>query len=144
MKPNILQKIKKHLFTIISLTVTFVILMYFFFSTDGVENLGTILMQLQPFWLVLSLAFMVVYWLLEAVMLHILTLGIYSEKWNFRNSFMNAMVGMYYSALTPFATGEPMQIYYMKRHGMDIGPASSVVALKSLSYSIILTVYALI
>jgi uncharacterized protein (TIRG00374 family) len=139
-----LRKIKKNLFTIISLTVTFIILMYFFFSSDGVENLGDILMQLQPFWLIMSLVFMLIYWMLEAVMLHIITVGVYPEKWSFHSSFINAMTGMYYSALTPFATGEPMQIYYMKRQGMDIGPASSVVALKSLSYSIVLTLYALI
>lgn len=46
-------------------------------------------------------------------------------------SFSVGLIGMYYSSITPAATGgQPMQVYALKRHGVPAGVASSALAVK--------------
>ena len=42
-----------------------------------------------------------------------------------------ALVGQYYNAATPFASGgQPVQVYYMSRFGVSAGNSSSVLIIK--------------
>ncbi len=44
-----------------------------------------------------------------------------------------------------FATGgQAMQIYYMRKLGMDTGGAGSIIAVKSLVYQVIMVLFALV
>ena len=138
------KMIRRNLFAVISITITAILLLAFFFATDGINNLGMIISTLRPEWLVLAIACMVIYWLMEGGTLHIFTLHVY-RKWRFRDSWDTGMIGLLYSAVTPFSTGgQPMQIYHMKRLGMDTGGATSIIALKTLIYQVGLVAYALV
>ena len=66
-------------------------------------------------------------------------------QWKYWHSLIIGMIGLLYSALTPFATGgQAMQIYYMRKLGMDTGGAGSIIAVKSLVYQIIMVLFALV
>ena len=136
--------IKKNLFVIITLTLTAGTMLVLLFTTDDVASLGQIIMTLQPGWLLLALATAVCGWLLEGYVL-----GLFSKHvcptWTFGRAFSIGMTGLLYSALTPFSTGgQPMQIYNMKKMGMDTGKAGSVVALKTVVYQIVMVAYFLV
>ena len=56
---------------------------------------------------------MVIYLLLEAVNLH-RTLKVLGEKVTFWQNIKYAIIGFFFSSITPAASGgQPMQIYYM-------------------------------
>lgn len=136
--------IRKNLFVIITLVLTVGMLLYFFFTTDGITTMGKLVTQLKPGWLFLSVAAAVGCWLLEGLTLHTICVRLYPQ-WRFGSSFSVAMTGFLYSALTPFSTGgQPMQIYSMHKMGMGTGKAGSIIAVKTLTYQVIMVAYSLI
>ncbi|HEX3039437.1 MAG TPA: lysylphosphatidylglycerol synthase transmembrane domain-containing protein [Caproiciproducens sp.] len=136
--------IRKNLFVIITLVLTVGVLLYFLFTTEGITTLGRLVTQLKPQWLFLSVAAAVGCWLLEGITLHLICIRLYPQ-WRFGSSFSVGMTGFLYSALTPFSTGgQPMQIYSMHKMGMDTGKAGSIIAVKTLTYQVIMVAYSLV
>lgn len=144
MKPAFLGTIKKNLFGIITAVLSAGVLLGFLFSADGIASLARISQNMRYEWLLVALAMAVAAWFLEGIVLNIFCKVIY-QQWKFRYSFCIGMEGILYSALTPFSTGgQPMQIYSMRRLGMDTGAASSIIAMKTVVYQIILVLYSLV
>ncbi len=136
--------IKKNLFVIITLALSIVVLLYCLFTTDGITTLGHLITRLQPEWVFMAVASVVGCWLMEGFVLHMLCLHLYPE-WSIGHSFTVGMIGLLYSALTPFSTGgQPMQIYSMHKMGMDTGKAGSIIAVKTLTYQVVMVLYSLV
>lgn len=136
--------LKKNLFVIITLVLTIGVLLYFLVTTDGINTLTHLVARLQPQWVVMSVVAVIGCWLMEGFVLHLLCLHLYPE-WNYARSFTVGMIGLLYSALTPFSTGgQPMQIYSMHKMGMDTGKAGSIIAVKTLTYQVIMVAYSLV
>ena len=54
-----------------------------------------------------------------------------------RSNMKVALIGLYYSCITPFATGgQPMQIYYYHKDGVPYGAATSVLSVKFFCYQV--------
>ncbi len=97
----------------------------------------------NKFFLVLAFLSMVLFWLSDAYIIHKMkkTLNIESH---FNSSIKLAMIGQYYSAITPFATGgQPAQIYCLVNEGVQVGAASSLMITKLLIYQIVVTFYSI-
>lgn len=138
------RKLGKKLFVVITLVLSAGILLYFLYTTDGIETLGHILTTLKPQWLLLTVLAAFSGWFIEGWTLNILCNHL-QQGWNYGRSFLVGMTGLFYGALTPFSTGgQPMQIYVLSNMGMDAGTASSIVAVKTLIYQIVMVVYSLI
>jgi uncharacterized protein (TIRG00374 family) len=136
--------IRKNLFVIITLVLTIAVMMYFFFTTDGIRTLAGLVTKLEPQWLLLSALAVIACWILEGFVLNMICVHI-SPDWSFGKSFSIGMTGLLYSALTPFSTGgQPMQIYSMHKMGMDAGKAGSIIAVKTLTYQVIMVLYSLV
>lgn len=119
------------------------VLSYFLLKDDGLKNLQDSLMDLQPGWLLCVVLGVVGGWVLEGYVLHLFCRHLY-PKWTFGRSFYIGMVGLLYSNLTPFSVGEPVEVYNMMRVGMDVGAASSIVAVKSLVHHAVTFFYSLL
>ncbi|MFR8002614.1 MAG: lysylphosphatidylglycerol synthase transmembrane domain-containing protein [Hydrogeniiclostridium sp.] len=144
MLKNLGFKIKRNLFPVITCSLALIILLIFLFANNGIENLRQLIPQIQGVWLLAALATAVLTMLLEGLTLHLFCRHLYS-KWTYGRSFSVGMTGLLYSAITPFSTGgQPMQIYAMRKMGMDTGKAGSIIAMKTLSYQVIMVTYALI
>lgn len=140
----LMERFKKNLFVIITLVLSIGVLLYFLFTTDGIVTLGHIITTLNIKWFLMALASAVLCWILEGYVLHLLCAHLYPD-WSFGRSFSIGMIGLLYSALTPFSTGgQPMQIYTMRKMGMDTGKAGSAIAMKTLTYQIVMVVYSLV
>jgi conserved hypothetical protein len=135
--------IKKNLFSIISIILTIGILLFFMLTEEGIRNLRHVLFRLQPVWLLWIIVGVLAGWLLEGFVLHLFCRHIY-KQWRFGQSFYVGMVGLFYSALTPFSIGEPMEIYNMTKMGMDTGSAGSIIAVKSLVHHAVTFFYSLV
>lgn len=138
------DKLKRNLFAIITISLSMGFMLYFIMQPKTLETLGNILSDLRPEWVFITLLAVAAGWLLESMTLHVFCHHV-KRDWTLGRSFCVAMTGLFYSAITPFATGgQPMQIYSMKKMGMDTGKAGSAIALKTLSYQVVMVLYALI
>jgi uncharacterized protein (TIRG00374 family) len=124
------------LFNLISLAVTATILLAVVVGNRGVGGLLTRWGSLRARWTIAAVACMVGNWLLEGLSLHRLTSCLYRGV-PFRSSMRTAMVGQLYSALTPFSSGgQPVELLYMQRDGLDAGGGASVLTIKSIVYQL--------
>ena len=104
------------------------VLVYFLITTEGITAFAEIAGSIQIPWFISIFAAIIVGWLLEALVLHFFCKKVYPQ-WKYWHSLIIGMIGLLYSALTPFATGgQAMQIYYMRKLGMDTGGAGSIIA----------------
>lgn len=137
-------KLRKNLFAVITIVLTACVMLYFLFSTTGISDLKRIFGTLSPMWLCAAVGAAVGAWLLEGFVLWLLCRRVH-PGWSYFYSFTVGMIGLLYGALTPFATGgQPMQIYAMKRMGMDAGTAGSAVALRTVFYQVVMVLYSLV
>ncbi len=143
MKRIMNKALLKNIFSVLTLLLSVGILAYFMLTEDGLKNLKHVLFHLQPVWLLWILAGVIAGWFLEAYVLHLFCRHL-KKDWTFGKSFYAGMVELFYSSITPFNMGEPMEIYNMTKMGMDIGSASSVVAVKSLVHHGVTFFYSLI
>lgn len=138
------QTIKRNLFGIITVLLSAIILLVFLFASDGIASLQEIGPSLSVPWLLLAIGLSAGTWVLEGLTLNLFC-KILCPQWTFRYSLDIGLLGILYSALTPFSTGgQPMQIFYMKRLGMDVGKSGSVIAMKTLVYQVIMVLSALL
>ncbi len=133
---------QKKWFTTITLFLSIGVILYFLFTTDGVETLLHISKNIRLRWLGIALLAVLARYAIEGYVLYLLCRHL-DPSWSFRKSFTVGMIGFLYSALTPFSAGEPMEIYTMDKMGMSAGASSAVIALKSLIYQIVMMVYSL-
>ena len=133
----------KKRFTVITLCLSVGVLLYFLFTTDGIDTLWRIKSNIEPIWLLWAVLAVIGRWLIEGYVLLILSRHL-DPHWQFRKSFTVGMIGFLYSALTPFSMGEPMEVYSMTKMGMDPGSASSIIAVKSLVHHAVTFLYSLV
>lgn len=144
MSKKIKEKLKKNWLVITTLGISTGILVYSLFCQNGIMTLGNIIAKLRVGWVIATLAAVIASWLLEGFVLHIIVKHIWKD-WDYSKSYNIGMVGVLYSAITPSATGgQPMQIITMHNMGMDTGVACSAIAIKTLTYQIVMVLYAVI
>jgi len=91
----------------------------------------------------ISLGFLslVLFWLTDGLLLHHITSYIYGKTPLFK-SLKVGLIGLYYGALTPFATGgQPMQVVYMKRDNIPYGTSMGIVSVKFIVYELSLCLF---
>lgn len=111
---------------------------------DGPAKLLAALAAANLWWLGCCGLCMLVYWVLEARVLHLVAHRL-SPMQRFRNTFSTSMIGQLFNCITPFASGgQPIQAYHMVRTGMPLGLASSALLSKFIIYQTVLTLYSLV
>lgn len=142
MEFSLKQLFKKNWLAIVTTVITVAILVYFLITTDGINAMRAVADQLQVPWLVLMVGAVLANWALEGLALHYIARRIYPD-WKLRNSIVIGMVGLLYGALTPFSSGgQPMQVYYMKKMGMDAGKAAAIITVKTMVYQVVMVIFA--
>ena len=87
---------------------------------------------------------MVVHIVLEAVNIR-RTLKILGNKTKFRSCLKYALIGFFFSGITPAASGgQPMQIYYMHRDGITVGHSTLALLINLTSMQIVTISVALV
>jgi uncharacterized protein (TIRG00374 family) len=116
-----------------------IVLGFVFFSSDA-GALARQFHRLRLWWVAAAVGCMIVYWLLEAGILHRMLRPAYPGQ-RFLNSFRVAMGGQYFNAITPFASGgQPFQAYYLTRQGVPLGVAMNALLSKFIVYQAALVV----
>ncbi len=132
---------KKNIFNFFIVGISLIILLVLILKTQGLYAFFRQLSMLSFPWVLLSLAFMLLYWSFESLSLHLITL-FHGVRKRFRESFSITMVGQFFNSITPFATGgQPAQVIYLMKNGVETGNASSIIMIKFISFQTILTIY---
>lgn len=109
---------------------------------NGQEMTGAVdaLKAIAPVWIVLCVGAYLLHLCLDASTIwHYLRCQGY--KVSFRYALFNSIIGMYYSNVTPGATGgQPMQVYYLKKKGVPIGIGTSALTVKFFCFQFMLAV----
>ncbi len=141
---KVLTFLRKNWLMLLAVVLSVATILTFFLVTDGVSTIQQIYKSLQYWWLLLAVLFVVLQWVFDALALHVLAVQ-HQPGRRFKRSFITAMVGVLYSALTPSSTGgQPMQVVSLGRQGMDTGTATSIIVLKTALNQIAITLYALV
>ena len=91
-------------------------------------------LALQPLWLALCAGGIAGYWLLQACV-YAVAGRVAGGPMSFGKNLSMMLLGEYYSALTPFASGgQPMQLGYYKRYGVGLAKGSCILAVRYIGY----------
>jgi glycosyltransferase 2 family protein len=135
---------KKTTINIIIISISFIAMLMLIFFTHGIKGVADLLIRMNYFWLAAAFGCIVIYWFLDAAILHFITKSIY-KKQRYVNSFKAAMICKLFDSITPFSTGgEPAQAYMMVKDGVKPGHAASIVVIKSVIFQTVFVAYALV
>lgn len=96
---------------------------------------------LKLYWLAGAAGCMLMFWVMDSLILRYLLAAIF-KPWHFKGCMEVALIGQYYNAVTPFASGgQPAQVYYMSRFGIPAGYSTSVLIIKYLIYQVVLSIF---
>lgn len=109
-------------------------------NNNELQNIGQAFTNISPWWILACLGAWLCYFLLESV-----SLAYFLHKQgypvDFRYVMFVALMGLYYSNITPGASGgQPMQVYYLKKRDVPIGVSSSVLTVKFFCFQFMLLV----
>lgn len=136
---------KNKIFNTVVIILSACIFLSFFIFSNGLTSLSKVLRTLNFSWLLLAVLCIIIFWFLETAILYIITLSIYKTHHLFLKSIKFAMVGQFFSAITPFQSGgQPAQLYSMVENNIPAGPSGSVLMIKFIIHQTTLTFYSLL
>ncbi|MCY6371015.1 lysylphosphatidylglycerol synthase transmembrane domain-containing protein [Clostridium ganghwense] len=135
---------KNKLFNTTIIVLSTAILLGFVIFSKGLEHLISQLKNLNYMWILLAVFCMLMYWIIESIVLNIFIQSL-NLRQKLRESLKITMVGQFFNSVTPFASGgQPAQLYFMMKRGINGGSASSILTMKLIVYQGVLTIYSLI
>ena len=130
-----------NIFIVIASSVLFVI---FIFFTNGLKEMLNFFKYIDYSWILAGFFCMSLYWCTDALVIQTVTAAL-SERLTFVNFFKVTMLGQFFNAITPLATGgPPAQLYAMKKMGISGGHAASALIIKSICHQFTIFIYTLI
>ena len=95
-------------------------------------------------WLLVTFGFMLAAMVARAFSLFCFA-RLFTRKYHFHQAVAVDMIGVFYNAVTPGASGgQPMQAYTFKKQGIPISSAVSMLAMHSIVYQIMLIIYGIV
>lgn len=103
---------------------------YFALRSGDINQIGKALLQVNPIWLLGGVACFAVSAFMEGFIPYTY-FRLQKISTRLRACVRVGLIGMYYSSITPAATGgQPMQVYSLKKRGIPPGITSSALAVK--------------
>ena len=131
-----MRKNRKYIFSIRYISITVIVVGLVAIFNPNFEDVFSAIARFSVWWLVACIGALLFYWLTDALLLYDITSYMYKRE-PFRRALKVGIIGLYYGALTPFATGgQPMQVMYLKRSKMPMGTATCVVCIKFVVYEL--------
>ncbi len=134
---NIIRKQNKKylgslLFSVLLILVTF----YFVLRESQINELLLTIKNADPFYLGIGLLAMLLFVASEAFGIRVL-LKSFAYRLSLWKCLKYSFIGFYFSSITPGASGgQPAQVYYMKRDGVEIGSSSLAILVITVSYQV--------
>ena len=139
-----MNKIKKYILNMLLFVFLIWLTFKILFANQDMDELLMIIHSTNKMFLVGSCFAMLIYCMLEALNL-MRTLKRLETDTTYFKCLKYAFIGVFFSAITPAASGgQPMQVYYMHKDGLDIGHSSLALLINLTSFQITTILMALI
>ena len=127
MKKKISVKLILNIILIIFLVALFA---YLCFSDNGLIYLLKNSKGINKGWLLMAFLCQIINLIIDIYLVYKFTANM-DKKYKFRYAVRSAMIGQFFSAITPSSSGgQPMQVYAMSKQGVDSGTATSALMQK--------------
>jgi len=132
------KKVLGLVYIVVTLAITLGICL---FTTEDFTPLIDVIQNIDWWWLLGGLGCMIVYFVFEAMPQYIIYKN-HGYSLPFLQSVKVGLIGLYYSGITPSATGgQPMQIYYLSKLDLPVGVSSFISVLKLIFFQGTMTVF---
>lgn len=132
-----MKKKKKIIMNLIFFTLLMIITFYVILKGQDIGELVKILKSVKLQYIGIAVVCMIFYVLCEAINIR-RTLKELNEKVPFRTNVKLALIGFFYSGITPAASGgQPMQAYYMHKDGLSVGNSTLSLLVNLISMQIV-------
>ena len=122
-----MKKAKKMIRNFIIFILLIFLTFYAIFKDQNIGEIFNVILSVKKQYIFIAILAMCVYVTCEAINIG-RTLKTLNEKTNFFRNIKYALIGFFFSGITPAASGgQPMQIYYMHKEGVSV--ANSTIAL---------------
>jgi hypothetical protein len=128
-------------------TLTFVSLFYSFYGAGegnvvaGFNLIGSALISCNPWWLLCIALLMISSYLLDGLIILIFC-RLYTRHYAFRQGVASSMMGAFYNSVTPASSGgQVMQVYTLKKQGIEVSNAASIMVMWFILYQSALIVF---
>ena len=126
---------------IIVVVLSMIGLVGYIFIVEDYHNIIRIIHSVKPVWILWAVLFMVAYWVIESLILHVVMKKLHPSQ-SYLESMKTSMIGQFYNSVTPFASGgQPMQAFYMVKTGVPLGISTSALVVKLITYQIVIALY---
>jgi uncharacterized protein (TIRG00374 family) len=133
-----LDSAKKTILNILFLAALLVLTFYLMFRGQDLAPILKEAAAMNKIYLCVGIVLVVIFVCCESVIIQYL-LRVIKIKWPLRKCIRYSFVGFFFSCITPSATGgQPAQIYYMKKEGLDIPKSTIVLLLVTIEYKAVL------
>jgi uncharacterized membrane protein YbhN (UPF0104 family) len=120
-------------------------------STTGQGDIGagariiwSALTGCNIWWLIAIVGLVILSYFLDGVIIQIFC-RLYTRHYYFHQGVANSMIGAFYSAVTPGASGgQVMQVYTMKKQGIEVSNAASIMVMWFIIYQVSLIAFDLL
>ena len=133
----------KFVFNFILIIFLAILFGYLCFSDNGLIDLIKNSKGFNKTWLTMSFLCQIINLFIDIYLVYKFTNNM-DEKYTIKKAIRSAMIGQFFSAITPGASGgQPMQVYAMAKQGVDSGISTSALVQKFLVYQTVLTFYSM-
>jgi hypothetical protein len=123
---------KKYIYGFLFALITTIVVFILVSGINGfVENIHSFVGYNYFFFLV-SISVIIMKWLIESIIIKLLV-----KEIKYKSAINFTLIGQFYSYLTPFYTGgQPFQIIYLSKFGIDPGKATATILFKTFIFQI--------
>lgn len=127
---TISKQTRSKIFNALFILGTFGMVVYFAFQSGDITQIGDSLKRVDPWWLLGGFGCFLIHLSMEGGILYVF-FRFQQVRVSLKQGIKVGLIGMYYSSITPAATGgQPMQVFSMKKQGIPPGITSSALAVK--------------
>ena len=136
------NKTKKKIFlNLLYIALTIGIIVVIGFLDPSVTDFFSAIGSLHIGWVLAAVGACIINFLLEGTAVHCIMRFVH-PNFKLRKSIKNGIIGIYYSALTPFSSGgQPVQVVYMKKDGVPVGTSTSVFCIKFVIFESVICLF---
>lgn len=132
--------LKKSWKKILVVLLSIAVLVFFVAFDPEFKNIENVIFKISPICFMLAFLCMIVYYVGDTAM-YLIAAKLMNVPQPFFEGLLTTMIGVFYSAVTPLASGgQPFQIVQMKKRGIHTGTSTSILMLKFLSWHMVITI----
>lgn len=137
------KKKTKSILSIAVLIIVTIIVLYWQLKDNYTEIIAGIL-DANKLWLLAAIGCIVLYWIFKAHIFYSFTKKFKSD-YTYRKAFKLQLVTNFFNGITPFSSGgQPFQVYALKKQGVELTAATSIIIENFIVYQIALVTLGII